>query len=108
MKLFVLMVVLTTLSVSNKVTADEGTARHVLVGFGSTLACSYFLKGLFRLEQDEKWKSSLICMGGLVAGSLLMEGAQAQERNKNIDAGDVGNNMAGGVAATALYLSLDF
>ena len=92
----------------SKAHSDEGTFRHVAVGFGTTLACSYFLRGLFRLEQDEKWKSSLICMGGLAATSFLMEGAQAQERNKSLDMGDVGNNMLGGAAATTLYLTLPF
>jgi CHASE1-domain containing sensor protein len=105
MRRFVLMV---ALIIHSPATADEGTARHVLVGFGSTLACSYFLKGLFRLEQDEKWKSSIICLGGLIATSALIEAAQAQERKTPLDVGDMANSAAGGMAATGLYLAYPF
>ena len=106
MKQFVLMVVLITCS--GQAIADEGTARHVIVGAASTLACELFLGGMFRLGKEERWKSSIICLGGMIATSTLMEAAQAQERNKPLDVGDIANGAMGGIGATALYLTIPF
>lgn len=100
------LVIAVLICVSAYLQADEGTFRHVLVGFGTSAVCQVFIGGMLRLEKPERWKSTLICMGGLLAGSLAMEGIQAQERNAPLDIGDIGNNVAGGALATALYLTI--